>query len=154
MMRASATTIRAASAADQPAIRGLLSDAGLPLDGMEEAFGRGVVAESGGVVVGGAAVERYASDGLLRSVVVAPALRGTGVGRALVAATEVLARELGIRDMYLLTETAADWFGRLGYAVLDREAASDGIAGSWEFRFACVERGVLMRRTLRAGTLA
>ena len=140
-------TVRAASVADLPAIRGLLSDAGLPLDGIDEAFEHGVVAaEAGGAVVGAAAVERYGSDGLLRSVVVAPGLRGTGLGHGLVAASEALARDLDIRDLYLLTETAGEWFAGLGYEPVDRAAAPAGIAGSWEFRFACVERGVLMRR--------
>ena len=143
-------TVRTALTPDLPAIRALLSNAGLPLDGVGEAFEHGVVADAGGEVVGAAAIEQYGSDGLLRSVVVSPPLRGTGVGRALVPAAETLAQDLGIRAMYLLTETAADWFGGLGYTVLDREVAPDGIAGSWEFRFACVERGVLMWRTLGA----
>ena len=141
-------SVSTAATGDLPAIRSLLSEAGLPLDGASEAFEHGVVADADGVVVGAAAIERYGSDGLLRSVVVSPPLRGTGVGRALVVAAEALARGLGIRDLYLLTETASEWFPRLGYAALDRAAAPDGIAGSWEFRFACVERGVLMHRTL------
>ncbi|MCJ7711851.1 MAG: arsenic resistance N-acetyltransferase ArsN2 [Chloroflexi bacterium] len=140
--------IRAATAADLPAVRALLQDAGLPLEGADDAFAHGVVAEAAGVVLGGAAVERYGTDGLLRSVVVSPALRGTGVGRALVAAAEAAARDLGLAEMYLLTETAEAWFPRLGYQVLERAAAPEGIAGSWEFRFACVERGILMRRSL------
>ncbi len=140
--------IRAATAADVPAVAALLRDAGLPLEGVDDAFAHGVVAEAGGVVLGGAAVERYGTDGLLRSVVVSPALRGTGVGRALVAAAEATARDLDLGDLYLLTETAETWFPRLGYQVLERAAAPEGIAGSWEFRFACVERGILMRRSL------
>ncbi len=140
--------IRAATATDLPAVRALLQGAGLPLEGADDAFTHGVVAMAGDVVVGGAAVERYGTDGLLRSVVVSPAMRGNGVGRALVAAAEAMARDVGIGDLYLLTETAAAWFPRLGYDVLERAAAPEGIAGSWEFRFACVERGILMRRSL------
>ena len=64
------------------------------------------------------------------------------------ASAEALASGLGMRDLYLLTESAVEWFPGLGYAVLDRASAPDGIAGSWEFRFACAERGVLMRRSL------
>ena len=143
-----AATIRAAAAADLPGVRALLEDAGLPLDGADLAFEHGVVAVAGDTIAGGAAVELYGPDGLLRSVVVSPALRGTGIGRALVAAAEEMAAGLGIRDLYLLTETAADWFPRLGYVVQERASAPVGIAGSWEFRFACVERGILMRRTL------
>jgi len=152
----SAVTIRAAAVADLPGVRLLLEDAGLPLDGADAAFEHGVVAVAGDTVVGGAAVELYGTDGLLRSVVVSPTLRGMGIGPALVTAAEEMAAGLGIRDLYLLTETAEDWFPRLGYVALERAAAPDGIAGSWEFRFACVERGILMRRPLTGerGTLA
>ena len=73
-----------------------------------------------------AAIERFGDDGLLRSVVVAPDHRGSGVGQALVAAAEALAREAGIRDLWLLTETAIDWFPRLGYEVVER---ADGRGG-------------------------
>jgi N-acetylglutamate synthase-like GNAT family acetyltransferase len=140
--------VRAADAADVPSVLALLATAGLPLDGAGAAFIHGVVADLGGAVVGAAAVERYGTDGLLRSVVVREDLRGTGLGRALVAASEERAADLGVRHLYLLTETAANWFPRLGYAAFERTAAPAGIAGSWEFRFACAERGVLMHRAL------
>jgi amino-acid N-acetyltransferase len=139
-------TVRPAVATDLDAIRALLADATLPLDGVDAAFEHGVIAEAGGQVVGAAAIEPYATDGLLRSVVVAPALRGTGLGRRLVAAAEDTARELGIRDLYLLTETAIDWFPRLGYEPLPRDAAPAPIAGSVEFTVSCRDTGVLMRR--------
>lgn len=142
--------VRAAGPSDLPAVRGLLADASLPLDGVDEAFGHGVVAEAGGSVVGAAAIEPYGSDGLLRSVVVARALRGTGVGRALVSAAEDLARDLGISDLYLLTETAIAWFPSLGYETLPRDAAPPPISGSVEFTVSCPGTGALMRRRLYA----
>ena len=141
-------SVRAATVADLGAIRALLADAGLPLDGVDEAFRHGVVAVAGGTVVGAAAVEPYGTDGLLRSVVVAPSRRGTGLGRALVEAAESVARGLGIDDLYLLTETAIGWFPRLGYATLARTAAPAGIAASVEFTVSCRDTGVLMRRRL------
>ena len=64
--------VRTAGCADLPAVRGLLADAALPLDGVDEAFEHGIVAEADGRVVGAAAIEPYGADGLLRSVVVAP----------------------------------------------------------------------------------
>jgi amino-acid N-acetyltransferase len=148
--RVDVRAVRAATDADLAAILALLTDSGLPVEGASGAFGHGIiaVADGTGVVAGGAAVERYGSDGLLRSVVVAPQARGLGTGRALVTAAEAMARDLGIRDLYLLTETAESWFARLGYTPLDRAAAPAGIADTWEFRYACVERGVLMHRSL------
>ena len=96
-----------------------------------------------------AAIEHYGEDGLLRSVVVAPDHRGGGVGRDLVAAAEALAREAGIRDLWLLTETAIDWFPRLGYQVVERATAAAAVGESVEFTTVCRETGVPMHRSLR-----
>ena len=140
--------IERATESDTPAVEALLAAAGLPLEGAVEALSMGVVARDGEAVVGAAAVEPFGSAGLLRSVVVAEPLRGTGVGRELVAAAEDLARERGLRDLYLLTETAAGWFPRLGYAVVSREEARAAVGDSIEFTMVCATTGVPMRRTL------
>lgn len=145
---AGAVAIRAAVAGDLPAVRALLVGAGLPLDGVDEAFATGVVADVGGRVAGAAAVEPYGAVGLLRSVVVDASLRGTGVGQAVVAEAEQLAAGLGIRDLYLLTDTAVAWFPRLGYEPRPRDAAPPPIAASVEFTVSCVDTGVLMVRRL------
>lgn len=143
---------------DLPAIEALLSVARLPLDGAAAAFSLGVVArEAGGPagsgggtgrLIAAAAVERYGSAGLLRSVVVAPDRRGAGVGRAVVGAAEALARAAGIGRLHLLTETAADWFATLGYAVETRDDAAAEVGASAELRGACPETAVAMRRAL------
>lgn len=146
----SSLALRRAETADMDAVRALLTGAGLPLDGIDEAFAHGVVAVADGVIVGAAAIEPYGADGLLRSVVVEPGLRGTGIGGAVVAAAEAVAAGVGVRDLYLLTETATRWFPRLGYEVLDRAAAPDAIAGSVEFTVSCVDTGLLMHRRLPA----
>ena len=143
-----APVIRRAEPGDVPHVSALLTGAGLPLDGAAEAFATGLVAELGGSIVGAAAIEPYGNAGLLRSVVVGEALRGSGLGRRLVAEAERLAASLGVRDLYLLTETAVAWFPRLGYEPLARDAAPPSIAGSVEFTVSCVDTGVLMRRRL------
>jgi amino-acid N-acetyltransferase len=93
-------------------------------------------------------VERHGDAGLLRSVVVDEAVRGTGIGRAIVAATEDLARGASIRELYLLTETAADWFPRLGYEIVERPAAAAVVGASIEFTTVCRDTGVPMRKRL------
>jgi len=140
--------IERATPADQPAVEGLLSAAGLPLDGAADAFALGVVGRDGDRVVAAAAVERYGEAGLLRSVVVDERARGAGVGRAIIAAAEDLALGAGIRDLYLLTETAADWFPRLGYEVVDRSVAADIVGESIEFTAVCRDTGVAMHKRL------
>ncbi len=142
--------IRRAGAEDVPAVEALLASASLPLNGAAEAVARaGVVARADGAIVGAAALELYGEAGLLRSVVVAPDHRRTGVGRAVVAAAEALARDEGVRDMYLITETAIDWFPRLGYTPVERAVANEAVGASVEFTTICHDKGVPMVRRLR-----
>ena len=140
--------IERATPADAPAVEALLATAGLPLDGAAAALGFGVVARDDDQVVGAAAVEPFGDAGLLRSVVVAAPQRGTGLGRELVSAAEDLARDAGIRELYLLTESAADWFLRLGYTGVDLGRARAATGGSVEFTLVCATTGVPMRRSL------
>lgn len=140
--------IARATPGDAPSVEALLAAAGLPLEGAREALACGVVARRGETVIAAAAVERFGGAGLLRSVVVDASLRGEGVGRAVVLAAEELARSEGVRELYLLTETAADWFPRLGYEVVDRAAAATVVGASIEFTTVCRDTGVPMRKRL------
>ncbi len=147
-MRTGGPRIEPAAPADEPAIEALLTRAGLPIDGAAAAFEHGVVARDGDRVVGAAAVELFGSAALLRSVVVAADHRGTGLGRGIVAAAEDVARAEGVRELYLLTETAAEWFPRLGYEPVDRAAAARRVGASIEFTTVCRDSGVAFRRDL------
>ena len=137
-----------ATLADAAAVEALLAASGLPLDGAADALALGVVARDQERVVAAAAVERFGDAGLLRSVVVAPDHRGTGLGGEIVRAAEELARRDGARELYLLTETAMDWFPRLGYEVVDRDVAAAAVGDSIEFTTVCRDTGVPMRRAL------
>jgi amino-acid N-acetyltransferase len=137
-----------ATAGDWPAVRDLLTEAGLPLDGAAEAFATGVLANEGDRLVGCAAIEPYEGAALLRSVAIVPDQRGTGVGTTLVHALEDLARDRGATSVILLTETAEPWFTRLGYSTIDRSSVPADVAGSIEFVTACSTIAVAMRRTL------
>ncbi|MEI7744381.1 MAG: GNAT family N-acetyltransferase [Chloroflexota bacterium] len=143
-------TVERAGSADVADAEALLAAAGLPLEGAAEALiDLGVVARSAdGGVAGAAAVERFGEAGLLRSVVVAPQARGVGLGERLVRAAEDAARAAGISALYLVTESAIEWFPRLGYEPLPREEAVPAVGGSIEFTMACSVSGVVMRRVI------
>ncbi len=143
--------IERAHATDRIAIESLLEANDLPTEGFELAAATAVVAreETGaGEIVGCAAVEPYGSVGLLRSVCVASPLRSAGLGRRLVAETEALAKGLGIGQLYLLTDTAGDWFPRLGYERVARDSAPDQLLGSPEFTGVCPDSALLLRKIL------
>jgi amino-acid N-acetyltransferase len=140
--------IERATAADTAAVEDLLRAARLPLEGAAAALSMAVVARDENAIVGAAAIERYGSAGLLRSVVVAPDRRGTGLGREIVAAAESMARAEGIRELYLVTETAERWFPRLGYEVVERAVAEAAVGESIELKTVCRDTGVPMHRRL------
>ena len=141
-------TIERATAVDLPAVEALLGAAGLPLDGVADAFRSGVVARDGGRIVGCAAVELYGDAALVRSVAVDAARRGQGLGARLVAGVEALALGAGAREAYLLTETAEGWVPRFGYAAISRAEAAPAVGASVEFTSACTETCSALRRSL------
>ncbi len=138
--------IEPARAAELPVILALLADAALPIDGVEEHFGSFVVAREHGEVVGAAGLEIYGTAALLRSVVVDPAWRKRRLGETLVRALLGSARERGIRTVYLLTQSAADFFARFGFErIAQAEIDPTVLAESAEFRIPCCESAARMR---------
>jgi len=103
---------------------------------------------AGGELVGVVALERYGSHGLLRSLAVSEARRGSGVGRALVAFIEQYAAGLGLERLYLLTTDADGYFRALGYVVSPRTAAPEAIARSSQFASLCPDSAILMQKLL------
>jgi N-acetylglutamate synthase-like GNAT family acetyltransferase len=146
---AEAVTVRAARAEDLPAVRQLLADAHLPLDGLEEQFGdRYAVAVTQGQIVAAEGVEVYERWGLLRSAVVAPAHRGIGLGIRLTKERVGWARRQQLEALYLLTTTAAPFFARLGFEEVTRAAAPAAVQASPEFATACPASATCMRLAL------
>lgn len=122
---------------DLPAILGLLERDGLPKAGLEAHVATTVVARDGTRIVGCAAVEVYGEDGLLRSVAVDPGHRGRGLGIRLTEAAMALARARGVGALYLLTETAGDFFPRFGFHAIARDRVAPAVRQSVEFTSAC-----------------
>jgi amino-acid N-acetyltransferase len=143
-------TIRPARTDDLPAVRTLLADANLPLDGLDEQFGESYAIALGqaGAVVGVEGIEVHGDSGLLRSAVVGGAYRGKGIGDALTRDRIAWARRRGLRDVYLLTTTAGEYFPRFGFVATDRDSAPEGIRRSREFADACPASALFMRLTL------
>ena len=147
-MENGAPRVRPAVPADREAVELLLRAQTLPVAGVAEHFADFLVAESNGDLVGVIGVERYGGAGLLRSVVTSDAARGTGVGRARVAALEARCRAQGVRELVLLTETAAEWFPRFGYERVERRDVPEAVRHSVEFTSACPASAVAMRKVL------
>ena len=142
--------IRVATSRDLDAVERLLSSSNLPTEGVEENFSSFVVAEEQGKIAGAIGLERFGSVALLRSAVVSPEHRGSGVGRRLVEKVLERAKEDGIEELFLLTTTAEDYFPRFGFARTTRSAVPPAVKASAEFQGACPDSAAVMTRRVTA----
>ena len=144
--------IRKARESDLPAVEQLLIASKLPLEGVRDHFADFIVAEDSDGIEGAVGLEKYESVALLRSAVVAAEHRGSGVGRRLVEQVLERAEEDGIDELYLLTTTAEKYFPRFGFRPTTRAAVPQELKSSAEFRGACPETAVVMKRRLGRST--
>jgi amino-acid N-acetyltransferase len=147
--------LRDAQPADYAAITALLTGAGLPVDDLSPDDVRWFVVvqtkagkAAGRTIVGAGAVQPIGENGLLRSVVVAPALRSGGLGARLVRALETRAGAAGLVALYLLTGDAQAFFRTLGYQTIDRREAPETVRASAQFASICPSSATCMARTL------
>lgn len=140
--------LRIATEADADSIHTLLEREGLPTSDLAAARPEFIVACESGEVIGIGALQRFGATALLRSVAVDAGRRRTGLGQSIVRALESRAREAGITELVLLTQTAARFFERQGYHVIERNSAPHAVQLSEEFRSLCPESAVCMSKAL------
>ena len=140
--------VHPASASDLIEIRALLESSGLPTSDLESARPEFVVIRENGRVIAAGALQRFGSSALLRSVIVAPGRRGGGLGQTIVNQLECVARAAQINRLVLLTQTAAEFFARHGYRVIERSTAPEDMQGSEEFRSLCPSSATCMGKRL------
>lgn len=136
--------------ADEAAIRALLREAGLPDEDFAAHLAHFLVVRSGEALLGAVGYERHGADGLLRSLVVAPAARGGGLGGRLVAELTKRARAAGLSRFYLLTTTAEAFFRSRGYTRVERAAVPAAVAATPEFQSLCPASAVCLVREIGA----
>jgi arsenite methyltransferase len=147
-MPTAVATVEPASTADREAIEALLARLGLPTAGLAEHLASALVAREGGEVVGCVALELYGEAALLRSLAVRPDRQGAGLGTRLTEAALDRARREGVRELYLLTETADGFFRRFGFAPVARHDVAPAVHGSVELTSACPQSARAMRLDL------
>jgi amino-acid N-acetyltransferase len=143
-------TIRLATPGDYAGVVRLLQASELPTAGLQPSLPDFLVAEDRGRVVGAVGLELYGESALLRSAVVDAGSRGTGVGSGLVDGVLERARARGVREIYLLTTTAERYFPRFGFVPITRSQVALPVRASEEFRGACPDTAVVMRRVVEA----
>jgi amino-acid N-acetyltransferase len=133
----SSWNIRLATPHDWQSLATLLEKADLPLAGAEIHLSDFFLAFRENDLIGSAGLERYGDTALLRSVAVAVPERGHGLGQALVQQVLAYAVSLEVRQVVLLSTTAADFFVRFGFRPISRAEFPRSAQKSVEFQEAC-----------------
>jgi amino-acid N-acetyltransferase len=143
-------TITPATAADLEPIKALLLASGLPTAGVDEHWKTFIVARDDGKLVACGGAEAYQFVALIRSVAVEPDHRSSGLGRRIVRQLLDRLASRGLREFYLLTTTAEEYFRKRGFKTIDRDEVHPQLLSSREFQDACPDSAVCMRLVMLA----
>ena len=137
------------AAADDAGLAAALAVEGLPVDDLTDA-GRTFYTFStlDGATVGYGGLELLGEHVLLRSVAVLPAFRGKGLGCNIVPLLLYRAYRAGARTAWLLTDTAAPFFGKIGFRGGDRQAAPAAILATRQAASLCPTSAPLLSRSI------
>jgi len=130
-------------------VQSLLTQNDLPTNDLPELdmahfYTCGATGKSQGVI----GLELCGQDGLLRSFAVLPEARGSGCGAALLGKLEQHATKIGIKNLYLLTNTAEKYFHNKGFKSIPRELAPKSIRSTQEFSSLCPASATLMHKQM------
>ena len=126
----------------------LLESVKLPMEDLPPSLENFLVMHHGDQLVAVAGIESYGQCALLRSVAVSPAFRDQGVAAIIVESVENIAAAKGITAIYLLTETASDYFKRRGYIEIARIDIPAEVQKSSEFSHVCPQSAIAMEKVL------
>lgn len=143
--------IEKAKNSDYSALVGLLKETNLPPDGIEPHLMNFLVIRyseadvDSEYLIGSVGLEVYGKSALLRSLAVHPDFQGTGLGSRLVKQIIDVAKKKGITRLYLLTDTAEEYFKRKGFVYVTRDKIPSDMKQSVEFTTLCTSSPSMMK---------
>ena len=129
-------------------VRLLLKNLDLVYEEVDSHFDNFIVAVKDEQVIGCAGLEVYNRIALLRSVAVDPKYQRLRIGHQLIQNILEKAENEGLKDLYLLTDTAVDFFKKFDFVVISRELVDEKIKQSYEYSEACPDTAYVMIRKL------
>jgi amino-acid N-acetyltransferase len=126
----------------------LLQAEKLPVEDLPASLDNFLIATEDDMVIGAIGLEQYDNYGLLRSMVVNKEYRSKNIATYLIQELESKAITLGIDCIYLLTETAPQYFEKKGYERISRDEVPIPIRASSEFSSICPDSAIVMKKTI------
>ena len=96
-------------------------------------------------LVGSGGLEFYGDKTLLRSLAVSQTIRSQSLGKQIVEDLIQQVKQLGKKELYLLTTTAYYFFLKYGFVEIKRENVPDEIKSSTEFSQICPSSAHVMK---------
>ncbi len=143
-----AITFEPARPTDRAALESLLTSFQLATEDLPDNLDGFTLALDNGLLIGSVGLEQVGPYGLLRSVAVQEAYRNLGVGQQLYAAALNLAQATHLRELWLVTNTAADYFEKHGFERIDRASVPVEITAIPQFTTLCPSTAIVMRKTV------
>ncbi len=140
--------VEKATAGDLSAIKGILSNVGLPYEDVGEHLDNFFVARQGNAVIGTVGMEVYNGAALLRSLAVEESQRNKGIAKSLYNKLVEHIESKGIQQVSLLTTTAEQYFARLGFEKVRQENIPAFVKNTKEYRLYCPSHAVCMVKTI------
>lgn len=141
--------IRKATGSDLREILELLKRVGLPIAGVDNNISDFLVGTSKTnellAVIG---MEIAGANGLLRSLACDPNFCKQGIAAELVAAAVTAAREQGIKNLYLMTQSAEKYMRKFGFKTIERQDIPEDLLKHSELNSACPACSTCMGLTL------
>jgi len=99
-------------------------------------------------LVGCIGLEKYSKHALLRSLAVHPDFRGKGIGKEITNWLFQESEKRGVKELFLLTETAEVFFESLSFEVVKREDIPEPVKQSREFSELCPSSAIAMMKKI------
>lgn len=144
-----AVTLSGVRPGEQSAITDLIAGCRLNIEDLvPEKMHHFLLARKGDRIVGVVGLEIYGHEALLRSLAVHESFRQKGIATRLIRAIEGYAADVGVRVLYLLTESAGGFFAKQDYVNIDRNTAPPVIQATEEFKVLCPASAKCMSKVL------
>jgi len=129
---------------EMPLIQSLLETNNLPVSDLNDDITFFVEKANNSIIATGG-IESAGNDAIIRSIAVDNAYKGKGFGSKITRQLLKYAKETGMKDIYLLTTTAENYFPRYGFKKIDRQAVPVDVKNSSQYKDVCPESAVVMK---------
>lgn len=136
--------IRPALRSDLNEVRELLESNSLPACDCAAHLNNFIIAEDQHAVVGVGGYEDCGEVALIRSFVTRPDHKNMGIAEQIFYSIRDKATYLGIKQFYLLTTTASNYFQRFGFTVCSRDGVPNRIRETKQFKELCPSTATVM----------